>query len=102
MLKGQVPAAHTPEGVHRGCGWQQKAEQRCGDGVARDCGFPPLVEVQDADLVLLSQLLHRNPAHPHSCRAGHCCEEQRLRRLARALAHAVEQCFTPEVSIVAL
>ena len=44
-----------------------------------------MIELQDPDCIVLSQPLHRHPAHRARSRAGHSCEQQLVGRLTRAL-----------------
>ena len=73
--------------MHRGRGRQHEAEQLC-----RDDAKAGIVEVQAADCIVLLQLLHRNPAHRPTRRAGHSCEQQLVWWLTLALDAAAQGC----------
>ena len=57
-----------------------------------------MIELQDPDCIVLSQPLHRHPAHRARSRAGHSCEQQLVGRLTRAL-DATAQVPPPHVQL---
>ena len=93
LCYGRGPS-DTPESVHRGCGRQHEVEQLC-----RDDAKAGIVEVQAADCIVLTQLLHRNPAHRPTRCAGDSCEQQLAWWLTLAL-DAAAQGHTAEGGIV--